>query len=306
VQQLSMDRKTMRDLAAVVAAGAGVLLLATLSAAWFEVRVELGLFPRTGNVAEQLAGAATRKRMTATVTGILSSCSERVSVFPVACVPGQGEIMAKRLAPLTGVLFFLLLLAAVVVGSNSLSASSSPAKVLAYYQAHQDKIGLSGGLTVLSVVVGVIFYGQLRDYLRRHEGSRGWTATAFGGVLLFAASGALSAGAAFALTDSPSHLSAAAAQILNLINTDISNGLALAGIALLFICFGRAILNGGLLPTWLGWIAFPLALIALIPPVGFFAFAGAGLWTLIVSIAMWRRISSETAAVTEEAASTPA
>jgi hypothetical protein len=34
-----MDTRTMRDLAAVVAAGAGVLLLAALSAGWFAVRV---------------------------------------------------------------------------------------------------------------------------------------------------------------------------------------------------------------------------------------------------------------------------
>jgi len=211
--------------------------------------------------------------------------------------------MLKKLAPMTGVVFFLLLLAAVLVGSNSLSAKSSPAKVLAYYQAHKDKTGLSGILTVLSVVVGVIFYGMLRDYLRRHEASRGWTATAFGGVLLFAASGAMSAGAQFALADAPRHLTPAAAQMLDLLNTDVSNGLAYAGIAVLFVAYGLAVLRSGLLPRWLGWVSFPLALAAVIPWVGFFAFVGAGVWTLIVSIVMWRRLGgSEIAAVTAPSA----
>jgi Domain of unknown function (DUF4386) len=214
--------------------------------------------------------------------------------------------MAKRLAPLTGVLFFLLLLAAVLVGSNSLSASSSPAKTLAYYQGHKDKIMVSGVLTALSVVVGVIFYGQLRDYLRRHESSRGSAATAFGGVLLFAASGGLSAGAAFALSDSPSHLSAATAQMLNLLNNDITGGLSLAGIAVLLICFGWAILKSGLLPTWLGWVAFLIAIIAFVPFLGFIAFVGVGLWTLVVSIVMWRRVADETGTLSEQAVSTPA
>jgi Domain of unknown function (DUF4386) len=213
--------------------------------------------------------------------------------------------MAKRLAPLTGVLFFLLLLAAVLVGSNGLSASSSPVKVLAYYQTHKGKTGLSGLLTVLSVVVGVIFYGQLRDYLRRHEGLGGSTATAFGGVILFAASGGLTAGVAFALTDSPSHLSAGAAQTLSLINQDVSGGLSLIGIAILLICFGWAILKSGLLPRWLGWVAFLIALIAVVPFLGFFAFIGVGLWTLIISILMWRRAETD-ASATEQAASAPA
>lgn len=213
--------------------------------------------------------------------------------------------MTKKLAPLTGVLFFALLLASALVGSNSLKASSSPAKVLAYYQAHKDRIAASGVLTVLAVVVGVIFYGQLRDYLRRHESSRGWTATAFGGAVLFAGSGGLSAGTSFSLSDSPNHLSAGAAQVLNLISMDVGESFASAGIALLFFCFGWAILSSRLLPVWLGWVALPFALLAVIPPTEFFAFVGVGIWTLIISIAIWRWLPPETAAA-GEAASTPA
>jgi uncharacterized protein DUF4386 len=214
--------------------------------------------------------------------------------------------MLKKLAPLTGVLFFVLLLVALVVGTNSLTASSSPAKVLAYYQAHRDSTRASYVLTLLAVVVGVIFYGQLRDYLRRQDASRGLTATAFGGVILFAASGAVSAGTQLALADSPSHLSPAAAQALNLADMDVSSPIAFAGIAIFFLCFGLAIVNSGLLPKWLGWIAFPLALVAVIPAIGFVAWIGAAIWTLIVSIAMWRRLAgSDTVGAPAGAASTP-
>jgi Domain of unknown function (DUF4386) len=213
--------------------------------------------------------------------------------------------MSKKLAPLTGVLFFLVLLAAVLIGGNSLSASSSAAKVLAHYKAHRHGTEVSGVLTVISVFVGVIFYGQLRDYLRRHDGSRGWTATAFGGAILFAGSGAVSAGVNFALTDSPSHLSPSAAQVLFLVNQDVSSGLSLAGIALLLFCFGRAILNSALLPKWLGWVAFPLTLAAFFPPFGFFVLVGAGLWTLIASIAMWRRLAGAGSVTAVTAATTP-
>lgn len=205
--------------------------------------------------------------------------------------------MVKRLAPLSGVVFFVLIVASSLVGSNDLRGSSSPAKVLAYYQAHQGRMVASGVLTVLAVVVGVIFYGQLRDYLRLDEGSRGWTATAFGGVLLFAASGGVSAGASFAVSDSPSHLSASTAQMLNLMSMDVGAGFASSGIAIMLVCFGWAIVKSRLLPAWLGWVAFPLALTAIIPPVEFFAFVGAGVWTLIVSIAIWRRLATESSAV---------
>jgi len=45
---------------------------------------------------------------------------------------------------------------------------------------------------------------------------------------------------------------------------------------------------------------------ALFPPLGFFAFVGVGIWTLIVSIATWRRLAGDTVAATGEAARTPA
>jgi hypothetical protein len=218
----------------------------------------------------------------------------------------QGEILMKKLAPLTGVLFFLLLLASALVDGSTPSASASGAKVLAHYRAHRNATEISGLLIVLAIVVGMFFYGQMRDYLRRHDGVRGFTATAFGGAALFAAAGGMNAGIGWALTDSPSHLSPSAAQTLNLMSMDGTYALESAGIALLFVAFGVAILNSGLLPRWLGWIALPLAVVAVIPPLGFIAFVGVGVWTLIVSISMWRRLASpQSSATPAMAASSP-
>jgi hypothetical protein len=83
------------------------------------------------------------------------------------------------------------------------------------------------------------------------------TATAFGGVLLFAASGCLSAGANFALVDAPNHLTAASAQTLHLIDQDLGSGFSDAGLAIMLIAFGLAILQSRLLPRWLGCAASP-------------------------------------------------
>lgn len=81
---------------------------------------------------------------------------------------------------------------------------------------------------------------------------------------------------------------------------------SLAGIAILLLCFGLAIVKSELLPKWLGWVDFPLALIALIPPIGLIAWVGTGIWTLVVSIAIWRRLASGTAAALAVPASSQA
>jgi hypothetical protein len=193
-------------------------------------------------------------------------------------------------ASLLGVVFFAVL-AASIVTQNPPGTSSSAAKVLSYYTSHRRISEISGLLTVIAVVLGILFYGLLRDHLRHDETVRGLAATAFGGALLFGASGVVGAGALWALADSPSHLSPAAAQSLYLVNEDGSFAFASAGIALMLFAYGLAILKSHRLPAWLGWVAFPLALSALIPPAGFVALVGTGLWTLIASIAMYRRQS---------------
>ena len=201
--------------------------------------------------------------------------------------------MNQKLGPFLGIVFFGLLLAGVLTGGSSPSASASGAKVLAFYTSHQTRIEIGGLLVVLSVVVGVIFFGMLRDYLRRSEASRGLTATAFGGVIIFALSGVLGSGTDWALTDSPKHLTPAAAQGLNLFNMDGTYAVSAAGAAILLIAYGMAILKSGLLPAWLGWVAMPLALCNLIPPIGIVGFVGTGLWVPAVSIALWLRLRAE-------------
>lgn len=199
--------------------------------------------------------------------------------------------MKRSWTALTGVVFFVVLLVAVLIDTN-LDATSSGEKVLSSYTAHRDRLMVSGWLTVIAVFVGVFFYGFLRDYLRENEKVRGLAATAFGGVLLFAASGCIGAGANFALTDSPHKLTPGTAQTLYLISTDVDSGFSEAGIAILLVAFGMAIVLSRLLPTWLGWVAFPFAIVALIPPVAWLAFPATGIWTLVVSIALWRRLTT--------------
>jgi hypothetical protein len=110
--------------------------------------------------------------------------------------------------------------------------------VLSYYTRHRTISEISGLLTVIAVFLGILFYGLLRDHLRGDDTVRGLAATAFGGALLFGASGLVGAGALWALADSPSHLSPALAQSLYLVNEDCSFAFASAGIALMLFAYG--------------------------------------------------------------------
>ena len=59
---------------------------------------------------------------------------------------------------------------------------------------------------------------------------------------------------------------------------------------------GLAIIRGALLPVWLGWVALVLGIVALIPPIGFGAFIGFVVWSLVVGIIMFMRFESATPA----------
>lgn len=200
-----------------------------------------------------------------------------------------------RFVPLTGIVFVALLVATNVLVGSAPESSDSAAKVIAFYQSHQSKVEVSSFLTGLSLFFGLFFYASLRDYLGRVRGSERLAATAFGGAVLFAVGGGLAAGLQFALADVPSKLSPAAAQTLNVLENDLSVFALTAGIAVLLMAAGIAIVRTRALPVWLGWIAIVFAVVAL-TPVGFFAFFAAGIWTLIASVLIYTRQDTPTLA----------
>jgi hypothetical protein len=202
-----------------------------------------------------------------------------------------------RYAPLTGVLFFGLLLASVLLTFNTPSTTGSGAKVIGYFSGHRDRMLAAAIVTAVSVFVGVFFYAVLRDYLRRNEKVTGLTATAFGGVLIFAVGGAANAGFTWALADVPNHLTPQAAQSMNILSADGTYGFTGAGMAILLAAFGLAIVRSDLLPHWLGWAGIPFAIVAL-SPIYFIALIFTAIWTLGVSFLVFTRYRTAAAEVT--------
>lgn len=197
----------------------------------------------------------------------------------------------NRLAPLTGVALVLLLVAGGALIGTEPSSHATAAKVISFYRSHRGRIELSAYLTGLSVFFGLFFYGLLRDHLGRAENAQRLAATAFAGAVTFAVSGVLSAGTEFALADVPSKLSPGAAQALNVLENDLALFAVGAGIAVLLMASGLAILRGRQLPTWLGWTAIAFAIVALIP-VRVISLPLAAVWTLTASILLYTRGSA--------------
>jgi hypothetical protein len=195
-------------------------------------------------------------------------------------------MLKNRLLPLSGIVFVVLVLVSAFI-LDTPDSNASASKVLTFYQAHQNAASASGLLTGLAVIFGLFFFGYLRDYLRQDRATRWLASTAFGGVILFAVGGALSAGSLFALGDQPHVLNAAAAQTLNLIQSDGSVGFTQAGLAVFFLATAVAILRGRLLPAWLGWVSVVLGLVAASLVLTFFAFIATGVWVIVVAVMLW-------------------
>lgn len=193
-----------------------------------------------------------------------------------------------RLAPLSGVVFVGLLIAANALAESLPDSKASATKVISYYRSHSTKIAVAAYITGVSLFVGLFFYATLRDHLRRHDAAKRLASTAFGGAVLFAVGGGLAAGTELALAEAPNEFSPGAAQALNLIENNLAQFALGAGIAVLLVAAGIAIIRTGLLPVWLGWIAIVIAVAAL-TPAAFGAFLATGLWTLVVSVMLFRR-----------------
>jgi hypothetical protein len=203
-------------------------------------------------------------------------------------------MLKNRLMPLSGIVFVALIVTAIFL-TNAPGSNASASTVLKYYQTHQHTTSAAALLIGLGVIFALGFFGHLREYLRQDRATRWLASTAFGGVLLFAVGGALSAGSYIALGDQPQVLNAAAAQTLNLIQNDVTTSLTQAGLAVFYLATGAAILRGRRLPAWLGWVSLVLGVLAASLILAFIAFVATALWVIAVAIILWTKAAHESA-----------
>jgi hypothetical protein len=82
-----------------------------------------------------------------------------------------------------------------------------------------------------------------------------------------------------------SGLSPAGAHALNLLVNYSASIAVSAGASVLLIAGGLAILRGGLLPAWAGWLGLVVGVMALLP-IQNLGPIPAGIWTLVVSVVL--------------------
>jgi hypothetical protein len=102
------------------------------------------------------------------------------------------------------------------------------------------------------------------------------------GSAILATGAAIDATISFALAEAAGDIDPTAVQALQALWDNDFMPLAL-GASLFFLATGLAIVRYGGVPTWLGWIAVLLGVVAL-TPAGFVTFMVGGLWIIGVSV----------------------
>jgi hypothetical protein len=190
-------------------------------------------------------------------------------------------------APLAGIVFVALAVLAFAVGGDSPDIKDSPQKILNYYNDHDTKNIWASVFLAWGTVFFFFFLGVLRSALQAAEGGASrLSSVAFGGGLILGVGMLSFAGFTFTLADGADHLTPDAAQALNALNSDFFFPVAV-GLGTLLLATALCSIRSKLFPAWLSWITLIIGIAAL-TPVGFFAFLLFGLWTLLVSVLLWR------------------
>jgi hypothetical protein len=198
----------------------------------------------------------------------------------------------SRRVPLLGILFVGFLVATLALSWNTPDDKASAAKVVAYWHSHRSQLMTANVLGAYAVVFWLFFTGSLRTFMRRAGVADGLTTTAYAGAILFGVGGAILSAFGFALANEINHLDASGAHTLNVIQNGLFFPLAV-GQAVFGIATAIAILRTRALPVWLGWVALAFGLVS-ITPVGFFGTFVLLIWSVVVSVLVYRRGAAPT------------
>lgn len=200
-----------------------------------------------------------------------------------------------RWAPLTGVVFAVLVLLGFLVGSSTPDSDASAQQAVSSFMSHRTHDRVSVFLIAYATVFALFFAASLRSYLKARSEGDGLITLGFSGMVIYVVGALTAVGMEFAATDAPAKISPSAEQALNVLQDDVFFAL-LVGAGIFLIGNGLAIVGGAVLPKWLGWVAVPLAVLAVTPLGWFVAIFALPIWALIVSVLMFMRQEAPVAA----------
>ena len=197
----------------------------------------------------------------------------------------------RRVTPLAGVLSVVLLIVAIlVIDSDVPDDDATGGEIATYLGDNLGRLAVGSIIWGVGIIALIWFLDGLRTRIAPASGQFGRLAYGFGfaAALFLLATVMPDLAGAFASDTFDRNLDPGAAEAMSSLGDAFFFGaeVMLAGF---FFAVGLAAIQARALPAWLGWISLVLAVIALVPPIGWavvvFAFP---LWLLIVSALLWR------------------
>jgi hypothetical protein len=202
----------------------------------------------------------------------------------------------RQLLTLSGLASVILLVLAFGVSGDSPGTSESGAKLRAFYVDHSSGQRTGAYLLMIAVPLLIFFAAAVRSALvdAGVGEARLWGNIFFTGAVVCGAGLLLASCMQLALATAPKDISGGALQALNALSSEsypaFTGGL---GVLMLGAAGAMIPIHSGL--RWLGWVALVLGIV-IFTPLGFFGFAGAGLWIVLTSVAMTMRLRAPHAA----------
>jgi len=204
----------------------------------------------------------------------------------------------QRLTPLSGAAAVALVIAGFAASGSAPGDTASVATVADYYESHKGAQTASGILLSLAALLFLVFAATVVARLREAGATGGATSLCLLGAGIMAAGLATYAGIAIALGDVGGEIDGTALQALNaLADGPIFVFLLTIGASALLFGAGAATLSTAVVPRWLGWLAYVVAALALIPShvlggaldhIGIVPFAALGIWAVAAGVALVR------------------
>ena len=196
----------------------------------------------------------------------------------------------ELLMPLTGVAFIALLILSFVVGGEPPDVEDPVQEIVDHYVDDKDSIIAGAFISGLAAVVLVFFANHLRNVMRASATS----ATILVGAGIVAVAAGIDATISMSIAEAAEDVDPTAVQALQALWDNDFIPFAI-GLVVFVLSLGLSILQTGVLPKWLGWVALAIGLIG-VTPIGFFAFPLTGLLILVVSVMLALRARRPAAA----------
>jgi hypothetical protein len=199
-------------------------------------------------------------------------------------------MQSSRVGPVAGILAVLLTIVSVVLTSGDMPDFIDEVdQIAAYYEDDPGKLITGYVIDALGTILLLVFAAAL--YVRLGGVPRGTLPpAAFGGAIAMAAMfmvyDAINIALAFRADEDGAIPADSAALFHDFSNIAIGVGATMFA-AVFVACAAWSALGSGVLPRWLCYVSFPLALGLLIAPISWAFLPILLLWVLVVSVLMW-------------------